>query len=302
MKNKLSLILFIFSSFVFSQASLNSFLKPADSLNKSRRNGVYISEVTLGGISLIGLNQLWYASYPKSNFHTFNDNNEWLQMDKVGHAFSTYNMGRLGADALKWSGASKKNQLIYGSTIGFSFMTVVEFFDGYSSNWGFSWGDMIANFSGTSLFVSQELIWNEQRIVPKFSFHTTQYPSARPAVLGSNLQEQILKDYNGQTYWLSGNLHSFFKNSKIPVWLNVAMGYGAKGMITGQDELVNTVFFPDKRRTRVYYLSLDVDLTKIKTKSHVLKTVFSLFNTLKVPAPTVAIDGFNSVKWYFLYF
>src|SRR5690606_4046437 len=110
----------------------------------------------------------------------------------------------------------------------------------------------------------------------KFSFHTTPYASRRPNVLGSNLPEQILKDYNGQTYWLSMNLHSFFKGSKIPNWLNVAVGYGAEGMITGQDDLVNMIFLPEKARFRQFYLSFDMDLTKIKTNSHFLKTLFSV--------------------------
>jgi hypothetical protein len=48
--------------------------------------------------------------------------------------------------------------------------------------------------------------------------------------------EQMLKDYNGQTYWLSVNLHSFYKGSKIPKWLNLAIGYGANGMLTGNGE------------------------------------------------------------------
>jgi hypothetical protein len=42
--------------------------------------------------------------------------------------------------------------------------------DGFSSEWEL-WG--MAN--GTALYVSQrELIWKEQRLTPKFSFHTTQ--------------------------------------------------------------------------------------------------------------------------------
>jgi hypothetical protein len=81
-----------------------------------------------------------------------------------------------------------------------------------------------------------ELLWKEQRITPKFSFHTTQYAQYRPNVLGSSLAEQMLKDYNGQTYWLSVNLHSFYKGSKIPKWLNLAIGYGANGMLTGNGE------------------------------------------------------------------
>jgi hypothetical protein len=86
---------------------------------------------------------------------------------------------------------------------------------------GASSGDIIANASGTALFVSQELLWKEQRITPNF-FHT-RHAQYRPNVLGA-LAEQILKDYNGQTYWLSVNLHSFYKGSKIPnglIWLLV---------------------------------------------------------------------------------
>lgn len=305
MKDKTVFILLLYLlnfQFGFSQSSINTFLKPSDTLNKTRVKTVVISETVLAGTALIGLNQLWYSDYSHSSFHTINDNDQWLQMDKVGHVFSSYHLGSFGANALKWSGANKKSQLIYGSTLGFAFLTAVEVFDGYSSEWGFSVGDVVANASGTALFVSQELLWNEQRIVPKFSFHTTQYASARPNVLGGNLQEQILKDYNGQTYWLSANVHSFFKQSKIPKWINVAVGYGAEGMITGRDELVNTVFFSEKERTRQFYLSLDVDLTKIQTKSHVLKTIFAVFNTIKIPAPTFEVNGSQGVKFHFLYF
>jgi hypothetical protein len=299
------IVLFFFLlqiAFGFSQSQLNSFLKPSDTLNKPRRNTVVISEVVLASGALIGLNKLWYADYPKSSFHIINDNAEWLQMDKIGHLYSSYHLGNSGANALKWSGSNKKSQLIYGATLGFVFLSSVEVLDGYSSQWGFSYGDLVANAGGTVLYVSQELLWKEQRIVPKFSFHTTVYPSVRPNVLGSNFSEQLLKDYNGQTYWLSANLHSFFKQSKIPKWLNIAVGYGAEGMITGEDELVNTVFFPEKERTRQFYFSFDADLTKIKTKSPILKTVFSLFNTIKIPAPTIEFQSKGRTKFHVLYF
>lgn len=303
MKTRLYLILFLFfSSFLFAQNSLENFLKPSDSLNKKRLNTVIISEVSIGSAALLGLHQLWYADYPKSNFHFINDNTEWLQMDKMGHVFSSYHLGSFGADALEWSGASKKTQLIYGSTLGLVFLTAVEVFDGYSANWGASTGDMVANVAGTALYVSQELLWKEQRIIPKFSFHTTPYASVRPEVLGSTFTEQILKDYNGQTYWLSANIHSFAKSSLFPKWLNVAFGYGAEGMITGEDELVNTIFLPESERHRQFYLSLDVDLTKINTKSHFVKTILTVLNTIKIPAPTFEIRGNGSTKFHFIYF
>jgi len=291
----------VFSNLGQAQSNINNFLKPSDSINVLRKKTVYVGESVVFGAALIGLNQLWYKDYPKSNFHFINDNNQWLQMDKVGHFYSTYHLGRVGVEMLAWSGASKKEQLIYGSTLGFGFLTIVEVFDGFSQEWGASSGDVIANATGTALYVSQELLWKEQRITPKFSFHQTQFASQRPETLGSSLNEQILKDYNGQTYWLSFNIQSFTKDNFVPKWLNLAIGYGGEGMFYGKKEeaIANGVI---QNPYRQFYLSFDVDLTKISTKSHFLKTLFSVINTIKIPAPTLQYDDFNGVKAHFIYF
>ena len=102
---KLSAILFlcfIATTATFSQSKTEHFLTPSDTLNKPRRNAVIITEASLAGITLIGLNQLWYADYPRSKFQTINDSNEWLQMYKMGHVFSSYQVGRAGANVLNW--------------------------------------------------------------------------------------------------------------------------------------------------------------------------------------------------------
>lgn len=294
------LILILFSESGLGQKS--DFLKPSDSLDSSRLKTVIIGQgVAISG-TLYLLNQSWYADYPKTNFHFINDNAQWLQMDKAGHVFASYHFSRVGSELLNWSGVNKKDQLIYGASAGFAFMSAVEILDGHSAKWGASWGDIIANFSGSALYVSQEILWSEQRIIPKFSFHQTPYASARPTVLGSSLSEQILKDYNGQTYWLSANINSFVRSASVPNWLNLAVGYGAEGMITGDDTLVNTVFFDEKQRTRQFYLSLDVDLTRIETQSHFLKTLFSVINTVKIPAPSIEVNDRGVVKFHPLYF
>ena len=293
-------ILFV-SSFIQAQSSLESFLTPSDSINKPRQSGVYIGESVALGATLIGLNQIWYKDYPQSNFHFFNDNDQWLQIDKVGHLYSSYHLGRAGAELLQWSGASQKEQLLYGASVGFAFLTVVEVFDGFSQEWGASTGDIIANATGTTLYVSQELLWKEQRITPKFSFHQTKFAKQRPETLGKSLNEQLLKDYNGQTYWLSFNIHSFTKDSLIPKWLNLAIGYGGENMLYGShsEALQNGIF---QQEYRQFYLSLDIDLTKIATKSHFMKTIFSVFNTIKIPAPTLQYNDYNGLKAHFIYF
>jgi len=298
------LILFLLlGTSIYAQFNINSFLKPSDTLNISRRNAVIISEVSLGTLTLVGLNELWYNDFPRSSFHTIDDSNEWLQMDKFGHVFSSYQLGRVGADVLNWSGVSKNNELIYGATLGFTFLTIVEVFDGYSKEWGFSWTDIAANGVGTGLYIGQEILWKEQRITLKFSFHSTKYAEMRPDVLGENFLQEILKDYNGQTYWLSANLHSFSKNkdSKIPKWLNLAFGYGADGMLTANNDNVDNLF-TNQDRFRQFYLSFDVDLTRISTNSHLLKTIFSVLNMIKIPLPTVEFNSKNGVVFHLLYF
>jgi len=287
---------------ISAQNSFDNFFKPSDTLNKKRQNSVYISEAVLASGALISLNQFWYADYPKSDFHFINDNADWLQMDKVGHLYSSYHIGRFGTAALNWSGTSKKKQLIYGVSLGFVFLTAVEVMDGFSEEWGASMGDIVANAAGTALYVSQELRWNEQRIIPKFSYHKTQYSTYRPDVLGTTVSEQILKDYNGQTYWLSTNIYSFSKGSKIPKWLNVALGYGGEGMISGNDDNIIPIVSPKPEKFRQFYLSLDVDLSKINTKSYFLKTVFSVLNSVKIPAPTIEYSLQSGLKFHAFYF
>ena len=132
--------------------------------------------------------------------------------------------------------------------------------------------------------------------------HTTQYANQRPDKLGTSLNEQILKDYNGQTYWLSVNLHSFAKETKIPKWLNVAFGYGAEGMLSGnsKNEIPFSIENPEKYRK--FFLSFDVNLAKIDTKSHFLKTIFSVLNTIKIPAPTLEYSANKGLKAHAFYF
>ena len=115
--------------------------------------------------------------------------------------------------------------------------------------------------------------------------------------MGENYFQQTLKDYNGQTYWLSANIWSFNKKSTIPKWLNIALGYGAEGMLYG-----NTTTSTLNTPYRQFYLSLDVDLTKIKTNSEFLKSVFSVVNFIKIPAPTLEINTKGRVRFHYLYF
>ena len=187
----------------------NNSFSQQDSLNPKRLNAVIATEVVAYASTMVGLHMLWYKDAASSSFHSFNDNKEWLQMDKIGHGVTSYYLGVFGYEALKWSGVSRKKSIWYGGALGLFFLTSVEVFDGYSDAWGFSWGDIAVNTVGSGFFIAQQLVWSEQRVLLKYSFHKSEYANLRPELLGANLMQNALKDYNGQTYWASVNIASF---------------------------------------------------------------------------------------------
>jgi len=269
--------------------------------------------VTGYGVSLVILNNAWYKGYPKTSFHTFNDSKEWLQADKVGHAWTAYNTGRASAAMWRWAGLSQKNAALIGGGSGALYQTVIELLDAHSVQWGWSWTDVGANFFGTGLFMGQELGWKDQRIQFKFSFHKKKYDEEMLEqrtndLFGNSWYERMLKDYNGQTYWLSFNISSFLKKSNWPSWLNIAAGYGTEGLFGGfenlaKDENGNVIF--DRRdipRIRQFYLAPDIDLTRIKTDSKFLRTILSGLNSFKFPAPAISLDSRGKLKAHVLYF
>ncbi|MCO6501114.1 MAG: DUF2279 domain-containing protein [Vicingus serpentipes] len=270
-----------------------------DTLNTKRLKTVIAAETIIYSGAMTSLYQLWYKDVPSSSFHFFNDNQQWNQMDKIGHGVTSYYIGKAGYEVLKWSGIKNKKAIWYGGTLGLFFLTSVEIFDGYSSEWGFSWGDVAVNTAGSGLFIGQQLAWNEQRVLLKYSFHQSDYWQKRPNILGETLMQQTLKDYNGQTYWLSANIASFLgENNKFPKWLNFAIGYGADGMLEGTPYQL----YPDANRIRQYYISLDVDLTRIKTKSKIANALLGAFGFIKFPMPAVEFNSSGVTKVYGFYF
>ena len=276
-----------------------------DTVNRKLLKRIIVAESVTSATAIAGLYSFWYAGYAHSSFHFFNDNREWLQMDKVGHATTAYNMGKIGYGLLRWPGVEKKKALWYGGTLGYAFLTTIEIMDGFSAEWGASPGDVLANTFGTALFMGQQFAWDEQRISMKWSFHKTQFSKYTPDILGKNLQQNMIKDYNGQTYWLSVNIHSFLpKSSRFPKFLNVALGYGADGMLRGyaNPAEINGVTAPSFQRYRQYFLSFDVDLTRIRTKSRALNNVFNVLGVVKFPFAAIEYNSTKEWKLHGFYF
>lgn len=272
----------------------------------NKRLWVAIGGGTAGYVgSIVALNEVWYKDQERTSFHFFNDNTEWLQVDKYGHALTAYEIGRAGDAALQWAGVKRNHALWYGGMFGAAYLTTFELLDGRAADWGFSWGDALSNFGGTGLYIGQELLWKEQRIRPKFSVHFTHFADIRPQVLGSTTTERLLKDYNGQTYWLSVNVASFLnEDTRIPAWLNVAVGFGGEEMLVGDKNTYVTCKGNDcntYKQYRQYYLSFDIDLWRLNIRSKFLKGLANTFGFIKVPLPAIEFSS-EGIKGHWLYF
>ena len=274
------------------------FSQKNDSLNTKRLYTVLAIDVAINTGSYFALNELWYKDYEQSNLHWFNDCDEWLQIDKLGHSFSTYYVSSIYNSQMKWSGVNQRSSALIGAALGFTTISMIELLDAKSEQWGASGCDLVANFMGASLFLGQELLWKEQKVVMKFSYHTTKFPNYRDDILGSTFSQNLLKDYNGQTFWLSANVRSFVSVNWFPKYLNIALGYGATGMLGGKSNPEDIAYFD---RERQYFLSLDIDLRKIPVKSAFLKKVFRVVNILKIPMPAIELRS-GKVYGHYLYF
>ncbi len=306
---KFSFIFFFAFLFLANQysgkASTHVFESGKDSLksapvNNSKLHGL-AAGFTLGYTgSLILLNKAWYSKETKTSFHFYNDLNHWNQIDKAGHLWTSFHQSRLGIDALQWAGMETKKSIWIGGMMGIVLLTPVEVFDGYSKDYGASLSDLGANAAGSAALIVQSLVWNQIRIMPKYSFHTTAYAPIRPQTFGKNLAEQMLKDYNGQSYWLSVDVSSFLpKESKYPKWLNIAAGYGASDMMYGNPEHNNQHGYGSYRR---FFISPDINFQNIKTNNKILKKVFYLLSPFKFPLPAIEINSRKQFKFHPIYF
>ncbi|MBE0650806.1 MAG: DUF2279 domain-containing protein [Bacteroidales bacterium] len=273
-------------------------------VNEKRLTTLVATGAGLYATSISLLYVAWYKGYPQTSFHFKDDAGEWQLKDKFGHLTTTYQVGNYGYWSLRWAGVSEKKAIWYGGTVGLFYMTTVEFFDGLSSEWGASPTDLAANTVGSAMFISQQLIWHDQRIRAKFSYHPTSYAQYNPSLLGDDNLQRLLKDYNGQTNWFSINIYSFLNNkeSKFPRWLDVSLGYGARGMIASYKNPPSGNGVPSFERIPMFFLSADVDLTRIRTDSHFLRFMFKMISFVKVPAPALEFNKQDKFVFHPLFF
>lgn len=298
------LIIFLCLTWGETQGQSEETLAVTDSLtlnpppNYSKLHGIFAvqSAVYLG--SLYGLSKSWYKN-PLKNFHFKDDAGVWLQMDKAGHFFTAYQISHLTSEIYRGTGISRQQRILYGALSGFIFQTPIELLDGFSPDYGFSLTDLTANFLGSFFFAGQMLLWDELRLQPKFSAQLTPYAQIRPDLLGRNPVERLLKDYNGQTYWLSFSPGTFFEKVNWPEWLCLSGGYGIGSMTAAETQKSISMGYTPYRK---YLLSFDIDLTRLPLRNRFVRNLALMLNSLKIPAPAIEFNSKGEVRFRPLYF
>lgn len=317
-KTNAIIVFFLFlESVCFSQkVDSLSFFSPSPEFNTQRfRLAAGAIGATYTGFS-IALYNTWYKNFDQSSFHLFNDWGEWNNIDKVGHIYSAHVQALLSYKAAKWTGINDSKAIWTGVLLGGIGQTTIEVLDGFSSKWGFSISDFGANAFGLGLFAGQQAIWKEQRITLKVSSYPKDYshinispvagngnPDIRDVVsslYGDRWGERYLKDYNAQTIWASANVKSFFPSSNIPEWANVSIGYGSENLFGGFSNDRSDVSISNPRYKQ-FFLSPDIDLTRIKVKKPFWKTVLSVLNIFKLPMPTLEYNSTGRFVWHWLF-
>lgn len=269
-------------------------------IRSGRLTGVIIGTTVFYGVTLYFLKKAWYKN--KAPFHFFNDNREWLQMDKVGHVATAYLFSRGGYELFRWTGVNENASILTGGLLALLFQSTIEVNDGYAEGWGFSKGDMLANVAGTALFMGQQYGFGEQKMTMRFGWRKSIYPPFRPNLLGKTTGTQFLKDYNAQQYWVSFNIASIIPTGpSFPRWLNLAVGYSGSGMTGGHenppmvDKDGNEIRF---ERYRQFYLSPDADLSRIGTLDDSWRRFIGTVQFQKIPAPSLEWNRLKGVRFH----
>ncbi len=238
------------------------------------------------------LAKAWYSDQMIEPFHFFNDLPEWKQLDKFAHAFWTYNVCAISCRFLLWGGLKQNTSI--GTLLGFLIVSTIEVMDGFSTGYGASLFDLLANAIGGSLFYAQIKYWKHIKIFSKFSFHFTSFATLRPSLLGDGFIQEIVKDYNGQTFWYSWSPHKQW----WPSFLSIAVGVGAEGMVYGRDEQNAMHNFSPYRK---FYLSLDLNPHFFQSKKTWAQVLIYPITIFKCPAPAIEFST-HGVRFHWFYF
>ena len=234
---------------------------------------------------------IWWEGKPQK-FHFKNDFGTLRFSDKLGHAYIGLLITELYTPLFRWSCMSPGNARWGGvATSLLHQILFVEYQDGFAE-WGFSLSDVSADLVGAFY----PLLQDRSPLLDHFDWKWSYHPSLHSwgdylnwnTLLNDLYDNAFHMDYNGMTFWLTGELHPL-----LPPWpefLNLALGYGTEGMDINKGGSGSSEIF----------LSLDYAIEKLRGEGKVWKGAKSILKILHLPAPAIRITP--DAKFYLFYF
>lgn len=227
------------------------------------------------------LNNLWWKG-AEAPFHvnTTQDYLYALNADKIGHAFFAQFASSAYSRAFLWCGLDSSTSAWAGFGIAMSYQTYIEIRDGFSKDYGFSWGDMSANVIGASLPLIKQYV----PAVRPFDLQVSFYPSSK---FRSGAYNAIIDDYESTTHWIAFQPFSSLPvawQAWYPKWIGLAVGHtvaNLDGTGGGNHRL---------------FISLDWNLKELPGLPRWLHTIFDVLHFYHLPAP--AVEVYPNVVWY----
>ncbi len=272
------------------------FERPTDGFEPVRFGAAVGTLAALDAGLMLALSDLWYTS--RVPWHWYSDapaetgipDDGWLddwhtyaQMDKAGHAFTTWHFARGAGRVGRWTGMSDRAAGWFGGIAAIASQSQIEFFDGYDATYGASRTDLLANvvggiIGGVRVAHPEKTAWFDSRV----SYHPSPYYDETISGIGNSL-----KDYDGTSYWLVAFPSDLGAPRWWPAWLGASLGYGADGLAHPVSGIgVNGAPNGPVHR-REYYLSLDVDLLRTGRVPRVLRPAVWFLSFLRVPMPAL---------------
>lgn len=170
-------------------------------------------------------------------------------MDKLGHAYGTMLLSDFFAASLDRHHVPTRSAALTGSIMGWGVMAMVETFDGFSKDYGFSPQDIVANTVGATFSFLRNTVPGLQG---KLDYRLEYVPS------GYDTGFKPHSDYAGQKYILALKLGGFEQFEETPLrFLELDVGYFTEGF--KQNEAVDR----DISRSRHPFVAIGLNVEQL---------------------------------------
>jgi len=227
----------------------------------------------------------WWSGDPAPHFFFHADWDQWFRdQDKFGHMFGGYHLARIGYAGLREACVGDKKAIFWSAAYAAAFQLQIEMFDGRFKKYGFSYADVIANTTGQTLAVLQELHPSWRAIKPTFSYHkTSALANTENGTIPGELRPSL--DYSGQTYWFSADMNALLPESAKRYWPSFIRLSAGHSITDWVDPATGSVV----RAKRKILLSLDFDADKLPGNAPWWRSVKRTLSYYHFPAPALEL-------------